>query len=39
MAKKMGLVENIGSLLQQLRANGYWLSEEVVAVARKLAEE
>jgi len=38
-AKKMGFVENIRSLLQQLRANGYWLSEELVSIARKLAEE
>jgi hypothetical protein len=27
------------SLLHELRAAGYWLSDEVIAVARKLAEE
>jgi hypothetical protein len=39
MAKKRGLIDNVVSLLQELRAAGYWLSDEVIAVARKLAEE
>jgi len=39
LAKKRGLLENVGSLLQELRVAGYWLSDEVIAVARKLAEE
>jgi len=39
LAKKKGLIENVEPLLQELRANGYWLSDEVLAVARKLSEE
>jgi len=39
LAKKRGLIDNVGSLLQELRAAGYWLSDEVIAVARNLAEE
>jgi len=39
LAKKNGQIESIGALLQQLRTNGYWLSNEVLAVAQKLAEE
>jgi predicted nucleic acid-binding protein len=39
LAKKKGLIDNVVSLLHELRAEGYWLSDEVVAVARKLAEE
>jgi len=39
LAKKRGLIDNVGSLLQELRAAGYWLSDEVIAVTRKLAEE
>ena len=39
LAKKRELIDNVGSLLQELRAAGYWLSDEVVAIARKLAEE
>jgi predicted nucleic acid-binding protein len=39
MAKSRSLLENVGSLLQELRSAGYWLSDEVIAVARKLAEE
>jgi predicted nucleic acid-binding protein len=39
LAKKRGLIDNVVSLLHELRAAGYWLSDEVIAVARKLAEE
>lgn len=39
LAKKRGIIDNVGSLLQELQAAGYWLSDEVIAVARKLAEE
>jgi predicted nucleic acid-binding protein len=39
LAKKRGLIDNVVSLLQELRSAGYWLSDEVIAVARKLAEE
>jgi len=39
LAKKRGLIGNVGSLLEELRAAGYWLSDQVIAVARKIAEE
>lgn len=39
LAKNRGLLDNVGALLQELRTAGYWLSDEVIAVARKLAEE
>ena len=39
LAKKRGLIDNVGSLLEELRAAGYWLSDQVIAVARKIAEE
>ena len=39
LAKKRGLIDNVGSLLEELRASGYWLSDQVIAVARKIAEE
>jgi predicted nucleic acid-binding protein len=39
LAKKGMLIENVVSLLHELRAAGYWLSDEVIAAARKLAEE
>jgi predicted nucleic acid-binding protein len=39
LAKKRGLIDNVGSLLEELRAAGYWLSDQVIAVARKNAEE
>ena len=39
MAKKRGLIDNVGSLLQELQTAGYWLSDEVITVAHKIAEE
>jgi len=39
LAKEKGLVKNIGSLIEELRDNGYWISDEVIDVARRLARE
>ena len=39
LTKKRGLIDNVGSLLEELRAAGYWLSDQVIAVARKIAEK
>lgn len=39
LAKKRGFIDNVGSLLQELRLAGYWLSDEVIAIARKFVEE
>jgi predicted nucleic acid-binding protein len=39
LAKKRGFIDNMGALLRELRDAGYWISDEVIATARKLAEE
>ena len=39
LAKKRRLINNVVSLLHELRAAGYWLSDDVIAIARKLADE
>jgi len=39
LAKQRGYVDDISSLLEQLRSAGYWLSDEILAVARKVAKE
>ena len=39
LAKQRGLVEKVGSLVEELRNAGYWLSDEIAEIARKLAEE
>lgn len=39
LAKKKGLINNVGSLLHEMRSNGYWLSGEILTIAQKLAKE
>jgi len=39
LAKEKGFVENVGSLIYELRNAGYWLSDEIIEIARKLAGE
>lgn len=39
LAKEKGLVGNVVPLIEELRDNGYWLSDEVIDVARRLAGE
>ena len=39
LAKEKGLVYRLGSVIEELREAGYWLSDEVVEVAMKLAGE
>jgi predicted nucleic acid-binding protein len=39
LAKQKGLIENICPLLEELRTAGYWLSDELLVVARKIAKE
>jgi len=36
-AKEKGVVKNVGSSLEELRDNGYWLSDDVIKAAKKLA--
>jgi predicted nucleic acid-binding protein len=38
-AKEKGVVNRVGPLIDELRESGYWLSDEVVEAARKLAGE
>ncbi|MBT9141602.1 MAG: hypothetical protein DDT30_02202 [Dehalococcoidia bacterium] len=39
LAKGKGLVANVVPLVEELRNNGYWLSDTVINVARRLAGE
>lgn len=39
LAKERGLINNVRPLLEEIRNHGYWLSDEVIEVARKLAGE
>jgi predicted nucleic acid-binding protein len=39
LAKERGLVEKVTPLIEKIRMNGYWLSDEVMEVARRLAGE
>ncbi len=39
LAKEKGYVNHVGPLLIKLRQNGYWLSDQVVEVAKRLAGE
>jgi predicted nucleic acid-binding protein len=39
LAKEKGILENIGSLINELRNQGYWISDEVADIARHLAGE
>lgn len=39
LGKERGLIGTVGPLLDELRQSGYWLSDELVTVAKKLAVE
>ncbi len=39
LAKERGLVGRVGPLLDELRKAGYWLSDEIIGIAKRLAEE
>jgi len=36
-AKERGLLEKITPFLEELRSKGYWLSDEVITISRKIA--
>lgn len=38
-AKREGFVQNVGALLEEMRRNGYWLHDDIVAYARRAAGE
>jgi len=37
--KEKGAIENVGVLLTDMRERGYWLSDQVIEVAKRLAGE
>ena len=39
LAKEKGILENIGLLIDELRSQGYWISDEVADLAKELAGE
>jgi hypothetical protein len=39
LAKERGLIVKVGPFLYQLRQAGYWLSDEIIGIAKGLAEE
>ena len=39
VAKEMGFVESVGPLIEDLRNNGYWLSDDLITTAKRLARE
>ncbi len=39
LAKEKGVLENIGSLVDELRNQGYWISDEIAGIAKDLAGE
>lgn len=39
LAKEKGILENIGLLIDELRSQGYWISDEVADLAKDLAGE
>jgi uncharacterized protein len=39
LAKERGLVEKVTPLIEKMRTSGYWLSDEVMGIARRLAGE
>ena len=39
VAQEMGFVESVGPLIEDLRNNGYWLSDDLITTAKRLAGE
>jgi len=39
LAKEKGVLEKIAPLLQKLRTEGYWLSDDVIRISKKIARE
>jgi len=39
VAKETGFVESVGPLIEDLRHNGYWLSDDLITTAKRLAGE
>jgi predicted nucleic acid-binding protein len=39
LAKERGILKDVGLLIEELRNKGYWLSDELIVLARRLAGE
>ena len=39
LAKERGVIQSVGILSKELWENGYWLSDEIMKIANKLAGE
>jgi predicted nucleic acid-binding protein len=39
LAKKSGRLGRVGPILDELRQAGYWLSDDVIAIAKQIAED
>jgi uncharacterized protein len=39
MAKEKGVVEDVGRIIEDIRFRGYWLSDELINIAKRLAKE
>lgn len=39
LAKKRGLIKSVVEVIEEIRSNGYWLSDRVVEIAKQLSEE
>jgi len=39
LAKEKGLVESVAPMIEELLKAGYWLSDDVVQIARRLGGE
>lgn len=37
--KEKGFIQHVGSLIEALRQNGYWLSDDIIVIAKNLAGE
>ena len=39
MLKEKGFIEKVGKIIEEMRYQGYWLSDELMNIAKKLAKE
>lgn len=39
LAKNKRLIENVTKILEDMRIKGYWLSDEIIKIAKKIADE
>jgi predicted nucleic acid-binding protein len=39
LAKRKGLIKNVAEIIEKIRNNGYWLSDEVINAAKLYAGE